>query len=254
MSIFRQFRWASTPHPVRVLGLCVAMVAALIAGGCANPFGLPTSGSVRQLSPIENQPHRVFSSPEGPADGAGPESIVRGFIAALPTGIQSDGFAVAKSYMTKRAFADWDFNASVSIYRESPVYDRVDGEGSGKTAALDLTTKCVGSLDAHGIFSATDQDAGSVDRTDRFELAKVRGQWRISKAPAVIVISSDDFLQVYRQVVIYQFPFAKGVPVPDNRWFGWRNWRTLALKELLKGPPAWLGDSVTNFNTAKVSL
>ena len=254
MSVFRPSRWPRALRSVRMLGLCAAMVVALVAGGCSIPFGLPTSGSVRQLSPVENQPHRVFSSPEGPVDGAGPESIVKGFLAALPTGIQSDGFAVAKSYMTKRAFAGWDFNASVSIYKGSPVYDRVDDEGSGKRTALDLTTECIGSLDAHGIFSVTEQDCGSGYRTERFELAKVRGQWRISKAPAGIVISSDDFMQVYRQVVIYQFPLAKGVPVPDNRWFGWRNWRTLALKELLKGPPAWLRDSVTNFNTAKVSL
>ena len=254
MSIFRRFRWPGCFHPLRNLGLCAALVVVLVAGGCSNPLGLPTSGSVRQLSPIENQQHRVFSSPEGPVDGAGPESIVRGFLAALPTGIQSDGFAVAKSYMTKKAFEGWDFNASVSIYKGSPVYDRLDDENGGKATALDLTTDCIGSLDAHGIFSAIDQGGGSVDMTNRFELAKVRGQWRISKAPSGIVISSDDFMQVYRQVVIYQFSFAKGVPVPDNRWFGWRNWRTLALKELLKGPPDWMGDSVTNFNTAKVSL
>ena len=254
MSIFRQFSRSGSFRPLRIVYLCAAMVVALVAGGCSNPLGLPTSGSVHQLSPIENQPHRVFSSPEGPVDGAGPESIVRGFLAALPNGIQSDGFAVAKSYMTKKAFEGWDFNASVSIYKGSPVYDRLDDANGGKATALDLTTDCIGSLDAHGIFSATDQGGGSVDMTDRFELAKVRGQWRISKAPSGIVISSDDFMQVYRQVVIYQFPFAKGLPVPDNRWFGWRNWRTLALKELLKGPPAWMGDSVKNFNTAKVSL
>ena len=214
MSIFRRFRWPGCFHPLRNLGLCAVLVVVLVAGGCSNPLGLPTSGSVRQLSPIENQQHRVFSSPEGPVDGAGPESIVRGFLAALPTGIQSDGFAVAKSYMTKKAFEGWDFNASVSIYKGSPVYDRLDDENGGKATALDLTTDCIGSLDAHGIFSATDQGGGSVDMTNRFELAKVRGQWRISKAPSGIVISSDDFMQVYRQVVIYQFSFAKGVPAP----------------------------------------
>ena len=76
MSVFRPSRRPRFVRPVRMLGLCVAMVIALVAGGCSIPFGLPTSGSVRQLSPIENQPHRVFSSPEGPVDGAGPESFV----------------------------------------------------------------------------------------------------------------------------------------------------------------------------------
>lgn len=238
----------------RTLSIMVIAIAVLAFGGCANPMGLPTAGSVKQVDPVENQPHRVFTSPEGPVNGTEPEGIVRGFLAALPAGIQSDGFAVAKSYMTKQAFASWDFNSSVSIYKGPPAYTLLEKGTGSKTADLNLSTQCAGSLDSHGVFSASDVDGNFDDMNVRFELGLVNGQWRITKAPKGILISSDDFVQVYRQVVIYQFPSAKGIPVPDNRWFGWRNWRTLALKELLAGPSAWLGKSVENFNTAKVSL
>ena len=40
---------------------CVTMTA------CSSPFGLPISGSVQTLAPVEQQTQRVYTNPQGPA-------------------------------------------------------------------------------------------------------------------------------------------------------------------------------------------
>ena len=47
---------------------CVTMTA------CSSPFGLPISGSVQTLAPVEQQTQRVYTNPQGPADDAQPET------------------------------------------------------------------------------------------------------------------------------------------------------------------------------------
>ena len=69
---------------------CVTMTA------CSSPFGLPISGSVQTLAPVEQQTQRVYTNPQGPADDAQPETIVKGFYDAMPAGVQSDGYRVAR--------------------------------------------------------------------------------------------------------------------------------------------------------------
>ena len=61
---------------------CVTMTA------CSSPFGLPISGSVQTLAPVEQQTQRVYTNPQGPADDAQPETIVKGFYDAMPAGVQ----------------------------------------------------------------------------------------------------------------------------------------------------------------------
>ena len=70
------------------IACCVTMTA------CSSPFGLPISGSVQTLAPVEQQTQRVYTNPQGPADDAQPETIVKGFYDAMPAGVQSDGYRV----------------------------------------------------------------------------------------------------------------------------------------------------------------
>ena len=51
---------------------CVTMTA------CSSPFGLPISGSVQTLAPVEQQTQRVYTNPQGPADDAQPEPSSKG--------------------------------------------------------------------------------------------------------------------------------------------------------------------------------
>ena len=55
---------------------CVTMTA------CSSPFGLPISGSVQTLAPVEQQTQRVYTNPQGPADDAQPETSSK--VAMMP--------------------------------------------------------------------------------------------------------------------------------------------------------------------------
>lgn len=47
--------------------------------GCSSILGLPEDGPVQTMTPEEQSTRRVFTSPDGPADDAQPEAIVKGF-------------------------------------------------------------------------------------------------------------------------------------------------------------------------------
>ena len=60
---------------------CVTMTA------CSSPFGLPISGSVQTLAPVEQQTQRVYTNPQGPDGMAIPRhwsTAVRRISAAVP--------------------------------------------------------------------------------------------------------------------------------------------------------------------------
>ncbi len=84
------------------IACCITMTA------CSSPFGLPISGSVQTLAPVEQQTQRVYTNPQGPADDAQPETIVKGFYDAMPAGVQSDGYRVAREFLTGSASAGWN--------------------------------------------------------------------------------------------------------------------------------------------------
>ena len=88
---------------------CVTMTA------CSSPFGLPISGSVQTLAPVEQQTQRVYTNPQGPADDAQPETIVKGFYDAMPAGVQSDGYRVAREFLTGSASAGWNGDSSALV-------------------------------------------------------------------------------------------------------------------------------------------
>ena len=77
------------------IACCITMTA------CSSPFGLPISGSVQTLAPVEQQTQRVYTNPQGPADDAQPETIVKGFYDAMPAGVQSDGYRVAREFLRR---------------------------------------------------------------------------------------------------------------------------------------------------------
>ena len=96
------------------IACCITMTA------CSSPFGLPISGSVQTLAPVEQQTQRVYTNPQGPADDAQPETIVKGFYDAMPAGVQSDGYRVAREFLTGSASAGWNGDSSALVYSGTP--------------------------------------------------------------------------------------------------------------------------------------
>ena len=234
-----------------VWGCCLTLTA------CGyGPLGLPTQGMVQTLAPVEQQTQRVYTNPEGPADNAPPEDIVNGFYDAMPAGVQSDGYEVAREYLTESAATSWDGDASAVVYDGTPdIRRRVNAMGSvhsdDRSMVVEVDLKVVGKLDSHGLYTAYE---GAQITSLTYLLTKENNQWRISTLKNGVVVSKADFEQVFRQVSVYQTDRSSTYAIPDVRWLSWRNWRTQAVKEVLADASGWLSGVVRDPNPGDVRL
>ena len=209
---------------------------------CSSPFGLPISGSVQTLAPVEQQTQRVYTNPQGPADDAQPETIVKGFYDAMPAGVQSDGYRVAREFLTGSASAGWNGDSAALVYSGTPDFRRRANtisapQGAESSLIVEVELQVVGSLDSHGVYTPSNS---TQTRRLPYTLMKKSGQWRISSLESGVVISTADFEQVFRQVSVYQVSTSGKQLIPDIRWLSWRNWRTQAVGEVLSDAPSWL--------------
>ena len=219
-----------------------AIVCCITMTACSSPFGLPISGSVQTLAPVEQQTQRVYTNPQGPADDAQPETIVKGFYDAMPAGVQSDGYRVAREFLTGSASAGWNGDSSALVYSGTPDFRRRANtmstpQGAESSLIVEVQLQVVGSLDSHGVYTPT--DSSTISKVP-YILIKRSGQWRISSLENGVVISTADFEQVFRQVSVYQVSTSGKQLIPDVRWLSWRNWRTQAVGEVLSDAPSWL--------------
>ncbi|WP_165777310.1 LpqB family beta-propeller domain-containing protein [Bifidobacterium primatium] len=238
----------------RAMALACGAAMTFSLSACSLTLGLPTSGPVQRMTQVSKGEHRVFIDPQGPQDDATAEEIVRGFIASLPAGPQTDGFKVARQFLTAEAAAKWKPDAKVSIYTGEPTIQTggssAQEESSKTTVRVNMSFSNVGQVNSHGIYSVA-QTSGA---NEAFTVRNVGGQWRIAALPDGIFIGESDFQQVFRQVQLYQLSNSGNTLVPDTRWFGWRQWRTLAVRELLDGAAPWMGNAVRSVSAGKVSL
>ena len=216
------------------IACCITMTA------CSSPFDLPISGSVQTLAPVEQQTQRVYTNPQGPADDAQPETIVKGFYDAMPAGVQSDGYRVAREFLTGSASAGWNGDSAALVYSGTPDFRRRANtisapQGTESSLIVEVELQVVGSLDSHGVYMPSNS---TQTRRLPYTLMKKSGQWRISSLESGVVISTADFEQVFRQVSVYQVSTSGKQLIPDIRWLSWRNWRTQAVGEVLSDAPS----------------
>ncbi|NEG95864.1 hypothetical protein GFD17_03645 [Bifidobacterium sp. SMB2] len=240
----------------RAMAVACAAGMTLSLSACSLTLGLPTSGPVQRMAQVSKGEHRVFIDPQGPQADATAEEIVRGFISSLPAGPQTDGFKVARQFLTAEAAAKWKPDAKVGIYTGEPSIQTAgaaaeEAAGSKDTIQVNMSFSNVGQVNSHGIYSVAG-NSGTV--SEAFTVRSVDGQWRIDKLPDGIFIGESDFQQVFRQVQLYQLSNSGNTLVPDTRWFGWRQWRTLAVRELLDGAAPWMGNAVRSVSAGKVTL
>ncbi|MBT1174947.1 hypothetical protein JS530_05425 [Bifidobacterium sp. LC6] len=235
---------------------CAAALCATTLAACSSPLALPTSGSVQTLAPVQQQTQRVYTNPQGPTDDAQPEGIVQGFYDAMPAGVQSDGYQVAREFLASSASASWNGDGAAVIYSGTPEFRRrantmTAPQGAESSLIVEVEVQVVGTLDSRGSYTPMrDTQARRLSYT----LIKQKGQWRISSLENGVVISTADFDQVFRQVSIYQVSSSGKQLVPDVRWLSWRNWRTQAVREILGGVPSWLDGAVQEQHLSTVSL
>lgn len=207
----------------RALGAAAIAVGALLLAACN---AIPQSGPVNVgLSDLTKGDQLVSYSPHGPAKGASQKDIVIGFVNAASS--SQDDYAVAREYLTPEYSSQWDPSTGAFVYEGARPY-RSEEDNIGVLALSGSAT-----VDEHGVLTL----ANPGPTTDaRFELTKVDGQWRISSAPAGVVIERGVFRTVWAPREV-SFLSPDNRLITETRWF--LNGPTMAaqvVNALLGGP------------------
>ena len=192
--------------------LFVALLA-LLAGCISEPSGGPVlSYSVTQGPDGESQPYpQAIAQP--PRAGWTPEQIVEGFLIASAS--FDAGQKTAREYLTASANRHWTPNWSAVVYSDGPdvrppVYT---GKGSGQTATVTIGGSVQAKLSGTGGYAVP--SASALGGPTTFTLQHVGGQWRISKAPTDLLLTSYAFQYDYQLRNLYFFDPTNSYLVPD---------------------------------------
>jgi hypothetical protein len=221
-----------TPKTARFASMVVAVSLSLALAACG---GLPVTSAVTVGDQINDSAQIDLGfAPRGPAVDAAPAEIMQDFILAA-TNPQND-FSIARQFLTEDFSHEWDPNEIVLIR-------------SGVAATTELSETSLSysfatsaSVDSAGRYF---QVAETETATRRFSFVQEDGQWRISIAPAGIVLSEDSFGKVFTQRALYFFDPTFQFLVPDLRWYPNRAGINIrVVSSLLVGPASWLDQGV----------
>lgn len=203
-----------------------AAVLACVGLGLAACQAVPSAGPVREgLASLSQAEQPVQFNPGGPTEGASQEDIVRGFVRAASS--SSDDYAIAREFLAPGYANEWEPSAGVLVDEGTQQY-RESGESAG---VLSLTA--IATVDARGTLHPVAQGAAT---EVRFEFVRVGEQWRISAAPAGIILDKNTFTAVWAPLQLY-FLSSDNRLVSDTRWFLNRaTISTQVVGELLAGP------------------
>lgn len=202
--------------------------------GCAV---LPTALDV-QTGPellVTTSQDFAYYSPAGPTLNASAQEIVSGFLAA-GTGPQND-YAVAREYLSEEFAPRWQPAAQTLIRSGAPLFRE-----SGQSILL-VDVNVSARVDEHGRYSDISPAEGNALR---FQMVRQAGQWRISAAPNLTVVTQPVFSVVFGAFPVYFVDSRSNSLVPDLRWFPSRaSTPTKLVNALLAGPSKWLDPGVS---------
>lgn len=200
------------PLRARRLGGAVlgVFLAALLAGCVSVPTGGPVlSYTVTQGPGGQSQPNlQTIAQP--PRVGWEPEDIVQGFLTASASfGARQQ---VARQYLTAKGNRDWDPGWTAVVYRNGPdIAGEVENSAQTR-ATVTISGAVQAKLSTHGGYAVPSASAAG---PTTFTLEKVRGQWRISRAPNTLLLTSYQFQYDYQLRNLYFFDPDLSVLVPD---------------------------------------
>lgn len=223
----------------RVQGLAgaAALTLALAVGlnGCG---AIPRSGPVHrhaESTPTAAQP-TYRAAPAGPVEGATPQQVVEGFLAA-GTGV-ADDYSVAREYLTPELAGRWHPDARTIVQRGDPaLVPRLEDDQYRLSVEVDAV------VDGSGVIER--KPGGATEVLD-LSVTQVDGEWRISDAPDATVLSRDDFDDIFAPHNLYFTDEDLSNVVADPRWFPDRVPVTTSIvRALLSGPAPYLRGAVT---------
>jgi hypothetical protein len=196
----------------RPVAACVAVVVAAVLSACG---GLPTGSAVQQGSRVgETAVQPVQVQPDGPAAGATPEQIVRGFIRAGAGAGFDDDHAVARSFFVRSVKDEWLPESGVKVYGD---------ESALKVELLTpstvrVTAVIVAEVDSAGHYR--EMPSGTTAQAT-FGMQKLGVGWRISQPQKGfgLWLSAGDLDRTYRSFTIAYVSLATRTIIGDRRWF-----------------------------------
>lgn len=219
-----------------------SFVSVLLLAGCASlPSGINVEIGPELTAP--EQQELSFYSPASPLPGATPSEIVSGFLSA-GTGPQND-YEVAREYLTDGFAPRWRPGEQTLI--RVGAYDLQSASDEVQIVSVMVGAR----VNADGSFDNITPSTSNL----RFRLAKENGEWRISSAPNLTVVTVPVFEVVFSQFPIYFLDSTASQLVPDVRWFPKRSSTpTQLVAALLNGPASWLSESVLSAIPAGTQL
>lgn len=198
----------------------------------------------------QSQPY-LQSIAQPPRAGWLPAAIVQGFVTASASfGSQQ----IAREYLTTQARRTWKPGWSAVVYSNDPnvqpaVYT---GTGRGRQAAVTIGGSVQAILSGQGGYAVPSASAagGLPGNQLTFTLEKVGGQWRISKAPQYLLLTSYQFQSDYQLRNLYFFDPTGRFLVPDPVYVPVTTPTAANLIEglvydLIHPPPDWLSRGAT---------
>lgn len=218
----------------RVLAASVLTAVAVLLAGCVS---IPSSGGVNAGSPrVVDESPELDTIVAPPAKDASQLEIVKGFIDAAAS--PRNQYQAARDFLTPTFADEWNPYAAATV---DVLADREFTELSPTAVVADATPAA--QLSATGQYDISES---SVPLELGYELEQNDdGQWRISQAPAGLLIDETTFVQSFRGYPLYFYSWDFDYLVPDLRWFAGRDSaQTSIVQALLVGPSEWLAAGV----------
>jgi Lipoprotein LpqB beta-propeller domain/Sporulation and spore germination len=195
--------------------MATAVVAMTAVAGLSACAGLPSNTAVQQGSLVGQaalQPVRV--QPDGPASGATPEQIVRGFLRAGAGAGFDDDHAAARSFLARSIKDQWQPDSGVEVYADDSAL-KVE---LLTPSTVRVTAAIVAEVDSSGRYRET--PAGTFAHAV-FGVQKLGGGWRISQPPKGfgLWLSASDLDRSYRSFTVAYVSKVSQTMVVDRRWF-----------------------------------
>lgn len=204
---------------------------------------MPDSGQAgpsRQIGEPAPEPLRV--APPGPRPGADPAEVVGGFLRA---GAASDADqVVARSFLVGAAITGWRPAQGVLVYPDD-AWVKVAVRGKTSPVRVDVQTPVQATIDAQGRYA---QAPPGTTAHATFTVLRTAGTWRVSAVDEAFGSWLPTFaLDRTTSALPVTYIAADSMTlVPDLRWFAGprQGLATALVRQLLSGPPAYLGSAV----------
>ena len=263
-------------RPRRLAGAAGGLFLAVLLAGCVS---VPTGGPVLSYTITQGQGGQSQPNPQTiaqpPRASWGPEEIVQGFLTASASfGTRQQ---IARQYLTAAGNYAWNPGWTARVYRDGPDAVETSIDPKKTTATVTISGSVQATLSGYGGYAVPSASTagGATPPPPTFDLQKVGGKWRISRAPDLLLLTSYQFKYDYQLRNLYFFDPNQSVLVPDPVYVPLQataaNLMDKLVYDLINPPGDWLtrggatrtafptgtkiiGDVTLNGGTAAVNL